>query len=167
MNQASPPALRIGLGYDTHRIGPARPFLLGGVEIPWDRGLIGHSDADVLLHAITDALLGAASLGDIGRMYPDTDPENKDRDSGEMLAEAMRRVRVAGWEIVNLDCVVRAQQPKISPHAAAICARIAEILAISVDSVGIKGKTGEHVGPVGRQEAIEARCVALLYRRLG
>ncbi|WP_417732199.1 2-C-methyl-D-erythritol 2,4-cyclodiphosphate synthase [Rosistilla oblonga] len=164
MNQASPPALRIGLGYDTHRIGPTRPFLLGGVEIPWDRGLIGHSDADVLLHAITDALLGAASLGDIGRMYPDTEPENKDRDSGEMLAEAMRRVRAAGWEIVNLDCVVRAQQPKISPHAAAICARIAEILAISVDSVGIKGKTGEHVGPVGRQEAIEARCVALLYR---
>lgn len=164
MNQASPPALRIGLGYDTHRIGPERPLLLGGVQIPWDRGLIGHSDADVLLHAITDALLGAASLGDIGRMYPDTDPANKGRDSGEMLAEAMRRVRAAGWEVVNLDCVVLAQQPKLSPHAAAICARIAEILDIAVDCVGIKGKTGEHVGPVGREEAIEARCVALLYR---
>ncbi|MEZ6091417.1 MAG: 2-C-methyl-D-erythritol 2,4-cyclodiphosphate synthase [Pirellulaceae bacterium] len=158
------PPIRIGLGFDTHRIGPDRDLMLGGLRIPWNLGLIGHSDADVLLHAITDALLGAAVLGDIGRMYPNTDPANKGRDSAQMLAEAMRRVRDSGWEIVNLDCVVSAQEPKLSPHVDAIRTRIADILNVSSDVIGLKGKTGEHVGPVGRQEAIEARAVALLYR---
>lgn len=160
----NPSALRIGLGYDIHRIGPDRRLLIGGVEIPWDRGLIGHSDADVLLHAATDALLGAASLGDIGRMFPNDDPANKDRDSAEMLVLAMERVREAGWEIVNLDCVVIAQQPHLAPHVQAIKTRIASLLRTDAQNIGIKGKTGEHVGPVGRQEAIEAQCVCLLYR---
>lgn len=159
-----PPLLRIGLGHDTHRIGDGGPLRLGGVDVPWDRSLIGHSDADVLLHAITDALLGAAALGDIGRMYPNTSDENKGRDSAEMLAGAIGQVREAGWEIVNLDCVVFAQQPKLVPHIESISTRIAEILMVSVDTIGLKGKTGEHVGPIGREEAIEAQCIALLYK---
>ena len=157
--------IRVGLGYDTHRIGPGGPLRLGGIDIPWDRSLIGHSDADVLLHAITDALLGAVCLPDIGQMFPNTSDENKGRDSGEMLAAAYGKVKEAGWEIINIDSVVLAQQPKLAEHLPKIRTRIAHILAISIDQVGAKGKTGERVGPVGREESIDARAVVLLHRQ--
>lgn len=134
------------------------------MEIPHDQHLVGHSDADVLLHAITDALLGAAALGDIGEMFPNTDPANRGRDSAEMLRLAAERVGSQGWQLVNLDCVVHAQRPKLSPHRAAIRQRIAEILGVTPDQIGVKGKTGEAVGPVGREEAIMAECVALLHQ---
>lgn len=157
------PPLRIGLGDDTHQLGNGGPMRLGGIDIEVDLHLLGHSDADVLLHAITDALLGAADQGDIGRLFPDTDEANRDRDSADFLSEAIRRVRAAGWEVVNLDCVVLAQRPKLVPYLDAIRQRIGEITNLSPTQVGIKGKTGEHVGAVGREEAICARCVALLY----
>jgi 2-C-methyl-D-erythritol 2,4-cyclodiphosphate synthase len=156
--------MRIGLGHDTHRLGEGGPLRLGGMEIPYDRHAIGHSDADVLLHAITDALLGAAALGDIGELFPDTDPANKGRDSADMLHRAHERVLAAGYRIENLDCVVFAQRPKLLPHREAMRRRIAEILQITPEQVGLKAKTGEHVGPVGREEAIQAECVALLDR---
>ena len=155
-------AIRIGIGTDLHRLGPDRPLWLGGVEIEHESGLIGHSDADVLLHAVTDALLGAAALGDIGGMFPDTDPANRGRDSAEMLAAAHEAVQKAGWQICNLDCIVAAERPKLSPYRQRICRRIAEILEIATDQVGLKAKTAEGVGPVGREEAIEAQCVVLL-----
>jgi len=158
--------MRVGIGHDTHRLGQGGPLILGGISIPHDRHAIGHSDADVLLHAITDALLGAASLGDIGELFPDTDPANKGRDSAEMLREAAARTRAAGYTIVNLDCIVFAQRPKLSPHKEPIRRRIAEILAITPDQVGVKAKTGEGVGEVGREEVIMAQCVALLENRL-
>ena len=135
---------------------------LGGIDVPHSHGPVGHSDADVLLHAVTDALLGAAALGDIGEMFPDTDPANCGRDSAEMLAAAMRRVAAAGYRIANLDCIVFAQQPKLSPYKDSIRRRIAEILAVDVNQVGLQAKTGEGVGPVGRQEAVSAECVVLL-----
>jgi len=153
---------RIGIGYDSHRLGEGGPFILGGVEIPHDRHLIGHSDADVLLHAVTDALLGAAALGDIGEMFPDTDQENKGRDSAEMLRLVYQQVAAAGYKIANLDCIVLAQRPKLTLHKPAIRARIAEILGIDADQVGLKAKTGEGAGPVGREEVIETQCVVLL-----
>jgi len=135
---------------------------LGGVDIecPWQA--IGHSDADTLLHAVTDALLGAAALGDIGEMFPDNDPANRGRDSGEMLQLAGQRVAAAGYRIVNLDCIVFAQQPKLSRYKQPIRQRIADLLGLSVDCVGLKAKTGENVGHIGRQEAIAAQCVVLL-----
>ena len=154
--------LRIGLGEDTHRLAEGGPLRLGGVDIPHDRHALGHSDADVLLHAVTDALLGAAGLADIGELFPDTDPANKDRDSAEMLRLAQDRVAAAGFRIVNLDCVVHAQQPKLAPHKAAIRQRLAEILSLDAELVNVKAKSGEGVGPVGQQEIIRARCVALL-----
>lgn len=155
--------MRIGLGHDTHRLVPGGPLVIGGVSIPFDRHLLGHSDADVLLHAITDSLLGAAALGDIGEMFPDSADENRGRDSGEMLRLAYQAVRArAGLSIVNLDCVVLAQRPKLSPHRDRIRQRIAELLGLRLDQVGVKAKTGESVGPVGREEAIVAECVALL-----
>lgn len=154
--------MRVGIGHDTHRLGPGGPLRLGGVEIPHDRHAIGHSDADVLLHAITDALLGAAALGDIGELFPDTDPANRGRDSADMLALAYERVRQAGYRIANLDCVVLAQRPKFSPFKEAIRRRIAEILSLEVTQVGLKAKTGEQVGIVGREEAIVAESVVLL-----
>lgn len=135
---------------------------LGGVDVPHDRTAQGHSDADVLLHAVTDALLGAAALGDIGELFPDTDPANRGRDSAEMLAAASRRVHAAGYRVVNLDCIVFAQLPKLSPYKNQIRERIAEILSIDASCVGVKAKTGELVGPVGRHEAIMAEVVALL-----
>jgi 2-C-methyl-D-erythritol 2,4-cyclodiphosphate synthase len=156
--------MRIGLGHDTHRLGEGGPLRLGGIEVPHDRHAIGHSDADVLLHAITDALLGAAALGDIGELFPDTDPANKGRDSADMLRRAYERVLAAGYRIENLDCVVFAQRPKLLPFREAMRRRIAEILQITPEQVGLKAKTGEHVGPVGREEAIQAECVALLDR---
>jgi 2-C-methyl-D-erythritol 2,4-cyclodiphosphate synthase len=138
---------------------------LGGIEIPHDRRLAGHSDADVLLHAVTDALLGAAALGDIGQMFPDDDPANRDRDSAEMAQEALRAVGEAGWQIGNLDCIVFAQRPKMAPHWEKIRHRLAGILGVEPGAVGLKAKTGEEVGPVGQEQIIAAQCVVLLEPR--
>ena len=135
---------------------------MGGVDIPHDRQAVGHSDADVLLHAITDALLGAAALGDIGQMFPDTDPVNRGRDSAEMLIAARDAVTAIGFRIINIDCVVFAQRPKLLPYRQAVRERIADILQIESERIGLKGKTGEGVGPVGLEEALSAECVALL-----
>ena len=157
--------MRIGLGHDTHRLEPGGPLLLGGVSIPHDAQAVGHSDADVLLHAVTDAILGAAALGDIGEMFPDDDEANRGRDSKQMLAAAMGRVSQAGYRVVNIDCVVMAQRPKIGPHREAIRRSIAEVLGIKPDQVSVKAKTGEGVGPIGREEAIAAQCVVLLEDR--
>jgi 2-C-methyl-D-erythritol 2,4-cyclodiphosphate synthase len=132
------------------------------VTIPHDLGLVGHSDADVLLHAVTDALLGAAALGDIGELFPDTDPANKDRDSADMLRLALAKVAEAGFRVVNVDSIVFAERPKLSAYKTAIRERMAELLGISVDRVGFKAKTGERVGPVGRQEAMMAEAVVLI-----
>ena len=155
---------RIGLGHDTHRLGPGDGLVIGGITIPHDRAAIGHSDADVLLHAITDAILGAAALGDIGEMFPDTDPANKGRDSADMLRRAAARVAAAGWRLANLDCVILAQRPKILPHRPAMRRRIAEILGVEESAVWLKAKTGESVGPIGEEHAIGAECVVLLER---
>lgn len=135
---------------------------LGGVELSHDAHLVGHSDADVLLHAVTDALLGAAALGDIGELFPDTDPANRGRDSAQMLQLAARQVVAAGYRIVNLDCIVFAQRPKLSPFKVAIQESIASLLGLEAGQVGVKAKTGEAVGPIGREEAIQAECVVLL-----
>ena len=156
---------RIGLGHDSHRLGPGDGLVIGGVSIPHHRAAIGHSDADVLLHAITDALLGAAALGDIGEMFPDTDPANQGRDSADMLRRALDRVSAAGWRIVNLDCVIFAQRPKIRPHRPAIRRRIAEILGIDEAAVWLMAKTGEGVGPIGEELAVGAECVVLIERQ--
>ena len=154
--------LRIGLGEDSHRLGPGGPLRIGGVDVPHSQSLIGHSDADVLLHAITDALLGAAALPDIGRMFPNTDAVNRGRDSAEMLAAAADEVAEAGYRLVNLDCVIHAEQPKLAVYIDAMRTRIAHILRIEPEQVGLKAKTGEGIGPVGRQEIIETRCIALV-----
>ncbi|MFM1903597.1 MAG: 2-C-methyl-D-erythritol 2,4-cyclodiphosphate synthase [Planctomycetota bacterium] len=156
---------RVGLGHDTHRLEPGTALVLGGIMIPHDKAAVGHSDADVLLHAITDALLGAAALGDIGELFPDTDPGNRGRDSAEMLRAAADRLGEAGWGIVNLDCVIFAQRPKILPHRPAIRRRIAEILGLDEGAVWLKAKTGEGVGPIGEERAIAAECIALVERR--
>jgi 2-C-methyl-D-erythritol 2,4-cyclodiphosphate synthase len=153
---------RIGIGHDTHRLAPGGPLRLGGIDVPCDRSAVGHSDADVLLHAVTDALLGAASLGDIGELFPDTDPQNRGRDSGEMLARVRDQVAAKGFEIVNVDCIVFAERPKLSAYKLAIRASLAALLGIGPECVGVKAKTGEGVGPVGREEAIMAECVVLL-----
>lgn len=155
---------RIGLGHDTHRLGSGGPLRIGGIDVEHDQHAIGHSDADVLLHAITDAVLGAAALGDIGGMFPDNDPANHKRDSAEMLRLAYERVQAAGWRIANLDTIVHAQRPKLAGHRAEIRARLAEILDLPAGRVSLKAKTGELVGPVGRQEAIEAQAIVLLER---
>ena len=154
--------MRVGIGHDTHRLGPGGPLRLGGIEIPHDRHLLGHSDADVLLHAITDAILGAAALGDIGELFPDTDEANRGRDSAEMLSRTAAKAREAGYEIGNLDCIVFAQRPKLTPHKGAIRRRIAEILQLDPEQIGLKAKTGEGVGEIGREELMMAQCVALL-----
>ena len=154
--------LRIGLGHDTHRLVDGSFILLGGMRIEHTKSLIGHSDADVLLHAITDALLGAAGLGDIGELFPDTDPANRNRDSGEMLKIVWDKVRQLHWQIVNLDIVLFAEKPKIAPLKEAIRKHIAELLEIDVLQIGLKAKTGEKVGIIGREEAIAAECVVLL-----
>jgi len=156
--------LRIGEGWDTHALVAGRPLILGGVRIEHSHGLLGHSDADALLHAITDALLGAAGLGDIGRHFPDTDPAFKGADSSVLLAEAARRTRAAGWDIVNVDSTIVAQAPKMAPHIPAMCANIARALAVEASSVNVKAKTAEKMGPVGEGRAIEARAVCLLQR---
>jgi 2-C-methyl-D-erythritol 2,4-cyclodiphosphate synthase len=159
------PRFRIGEGWDVHALVAGRPLILGGVEFEGaELGLDGHSDADVLTHAVIDALLGAAGLGDIGRHFPDTDPQFRGADSAALLAEAARRVRAAGWQIGNVDSTVVAQAPKLAPHIPAMCARIAAALEISVDQVNVKAKTAEKLGPVGEGRAMEARAVALLHR---
>jgi 2-C-methyl-D-erythritol 2,4-cyclodiphosphate synthase len=154
--------LRIGEGWDTHQLVTGRPLVLGGVTIPHSHGLLGHSDADALLHAITDALLGAAGLGDIGRHFPDTDAAFKGADSVVLLAEAARRVRTAGFEIVNVDSTIVAQAPKMASHIPAMREAIAAALGLAVAAVNVKAKTAEKMGPVGEGRAIEARAVCLL-----
>jgi len=154
--------MRIGLGEDTHRTAPGGPLTIGGVQVPHDKHLVGHSDADVLLHAVTDALLGAAGLPDIGQLFPNTAEQNKGRNSADFLRAAYEKVTEAGYKLVNLDCVVAAEAPKLSPYKDAIRHSIAGILGVNVHAIGLKAKTGEGVGPVGREEAIEARAVVLL-----
>jgi 2-C-methyl-D-erythritol 2,4-cyclodiphosphate synthase len=154
--------IRIGEGWDIHALVPGRKLLIGGVEIPFDRGLMGHSDADVLLHAITDALLGAAGLGDIGRHFPDTDKRFKGADSIVLLTEAARRVREQGLQIGNIDSTVIAQAPKLAPYIEAMRARIAMALDLAPAQVNVKAKTAEKLGPVGQGLAIEARAIVLL-----
>jgi 2-C-methyl-D-erythritol 2,4-cyclodiphosphate synthase len=154
--------MRIGLGEDTHRLTAGGPLRLGGLDIPHTQQAVGHSDADVLLHAVTDALLGAAGLADIGELFPNTEAENRGRDSAEMLQLAYQQVTQAGYRVVNLDCVVATEQPKLAPHKQSIRQRLAEILSLTIDQINVKAKTGEGVGPVGQQQAIEARCVVLL-----
>ena len=155
---------RVGLGFDTHRLGNGGPIRIGGIDIPADVHAIGHSDADVLLHAITDAILGSIADLDIGRLFPDTAAENRSRDSADFLIEAVRRLRASRYEIGNLDCVILAQQPKFAPYIDQMRARIAEIIDVAVGDVGLKAKTGEGIGPIGHAEAIAARCVVLVYR---
>ncbi len=157
--------VRVGEGWDLHALVAQRPLVLGGVQVPFHLGLLGHSDADVLLHAITDALLGAAALGDIGRHFPDTDSRFKGADSMLLLAEAARRVRAAGWDIGNVDSTVIAQAPKLMAHIPAMCTRIAAGLGVAVGQVNVKAKTAEKLGPVGLGQAIEARAVVLLLQR--
>ncbi len=157
--------IRVGQGYDVHRLVPDRKLILGGVEIPFELGLLGHSDADVLLHAITDALLGAAALGDIGRHFPDTDPRYKGADSRVLLRAAVALLDERGWVPVNVDATLIAQKPKLAPHAAAMVANIAVDLGIPAESVNIKGKTNEQLGYLGRVEAIEAQAVVLIQRK--
>lgn len=154
--------LRIGFGEDRHRLADGGPLRLGGVDIPHAQHAVGHSDADVLLHAVTDALLGAAGLPDIGEQFPDTEEENRGRDSADMLRIAYQRVQSLGYRIINVDCVVAAQRPKLSPYKGAIIQNLAAVLAVGESQVNVKAKTGEGVGPVGEQIVIEARCVALL-----
>jgi 2-C-methyl-D-erythritol 2,4-cyclodiphosphate synthase len=154
---------RIGEGWDTHALVPGRKLIIGGVHVPFDKGLLGHSDADVLLHAITDALLGAAALGDIGRHFPDTDVQFKGADSVVLLAEAAKRVRAAGFEIGNIDSTVIAQAPKLAAHIPAMCQRIASALGVALNQVNVKAKTAEKLGPVGEGLSIEANATALLF----
>ena len=156
--------IRVGEGWDVHALVPGRQLILGGVEIAHTAGLLGHSDADVLLHAITDAVLGGAGLGDIGRHFPDTDPSFKGADSAVLLTEAMRRVRAAGYELANVDATVVAQAPKLAPHMAAMVASVARCLGVEAGQVNIKAKTAEKLGPVGEGLSMEARAVALLVR---
>src|ERR1700749_1517917 len=155
---------RIGQGFDVHALVEGRPLIIGGVTIPYEKGLLGHSDADALCHAITDALLGAAALGDIGRHFPDTEEAFKGANSIVLLAEAAKRVRAAGWEPVNVDSTIVAQAPKMAPHIAAMCAKIAEALSLDVGAVNVKAKTAEKMGPVGEGRAIETRAVCLVQR---
>lgn len=154
--------MRIGIGYDVHRLAPGRKLLLGGVHVPHDKGLAGHSDADALCHAITDALLGALALGDIGAHFPDTDPRFKGADSLELLKTALNLVRNQGYHIVNIDANIIAERPKLRPHIEAIRARLAETLGIATDRISIKAKTNEGLGPEGREEAISAQAAVLL-----
>ncbi len=155
---------RVGLGYDSHRLVAGRPLRLGGVEIPYERGLEGHSDADVLLHALTDALLGAAGLGDIGDAFPDTDPRWQGADSRCFVTSALQRLQEHTWELVNVDAVILAQEPKLGPWKEHIRQQLASLVGIPANRVNIKAKTGEKVGHIGRGEAIAAQVVVLLAR---
>lgn len=155
-------AFRIGQGFDVHALAAGRKLILGGVEIPYAKGLLGHSDADVLLHAVTDALLGAAGLGDIGRMFPDTDAQWAGADSRLLLRGAMAAVHAAGWRVGNVDATIIAQAPRVLPYVQAMCANIAADLGIAPQAVNIKGKTTERLGFTGRGEGIAAQAVVLL-----
>lgn len=165
MTTSQPLAFRIGLGYDSHRLGPGGPLRVGGLDIPGDYHAIGHSDADVLLHAVTDALMGAIAGPDIGRLFPDDADENLGRDSRDFVEEALRRVHAAGYKINNVDAVILAQKPKMAPQIDEMRAIVAEMLQTRVEEVGLKAKTGEGVDAVGRSEAIAARVIVMLNRR--
>jgi 2-C-methyl-D-erythritol 2,4-cyclodiphosphate synthase len=158
--------VRVGIGHDTHRLSEGLPLLLGGLRIEHARGLVGHSDADVVCHAVADALLGAAGLGDIGEHYPDTDPRWRGLDSTRLLAEVVGRVEQAGWRPANCDVIIHAQEPKLGPHKPAIRANLARLLGLEEGAVNVKAKTGEHTGPVGRQEVIVCQAVVLI-RNIG
>jgi 2-C-methyl-D-erythritol 2,4-cyclodiphosphate synthase len=153
---------RVGIGHDTHRLGPDRPLVLGGVRIEHPRGLIGHSDADVVLHALTDALLGAAGLGDIGDAYPDTDPKFKDRASSFFVTDTLERLREKSYRVVNVDLTIFAQEPKLGPAKSELRENIARILGLASDVVNVKAKTGEKVGAIGRSEAIGCQVIVLI-----
>ncbi|MGD1916604.1 MAG: 2-C-methyl-D-erythritol 2,4-cyclodiphosphate synthase [Phycisphaerales bacterium] len=168
------PPFRIGHGYDLHRLEPispagsGKPLVIGGVEVPQVAeppvGPVAHSDGDALMHALTDAILGAAALPDIGQLFPNDDPSNQDRSSTDFLAEAIRQMRLGGWQLANIDLTVLLQSPKLGPHKIAIRERLAQLVDLPTDRVNLKGKTGEHVGPVGEGRAIEAHAVVLLCR---
>jgi 2-C-methyl-D-erythritol 2,4-cyclodiphosphate synthase len=153
---------RVGYGYDLHCTAPGRALMLGGVQVPHESGLRGHSDADVVLHAICDALLGAAALGDIGELFPDDDPRYKDADSRALLTEVIQRVGAAGFRCVNVDCVIHAQQPKLTPHKRRMRVSVADLLGLKIEAVSIKATTNEGLDAVGRGEAIACAAVALL-----
>jgi 2-C-methyl-D-erythritol 2,4-cyclodiphosphate synthase len=157
--------IRVGSGHDTHRLAEGRPLILGGIPVPHTRGLVGHSDADAVLHAVTDALLGAAALGDIGDAYPDTDPRWKNADSRLFLSETLARLNQSGWTPVNLDVTIFAQEPKLGPIKAAIKSGLAHLLGLPPDRVNVKAKTGESVGHIGRGEAIGCHAVVLIESR--
>lgn len=157
-------SIRVGQGFDVHALVEGRPLIIGGVTIPHTHGLMGHSDADVLLHAVTDAILGAAALGDIGRHFPDTDPKYKGADSRVLLRAAVGLVHEAGWRLINLDATIHAQAPKMGPHAAAMIANIAADVGLAADCINIKAKTNEGLGHLGRKEGIAANVVVLLQR---
>jgi 2-C-methyl-D-erythritol 2,4-cyclodiphosphate synthase len=154
--------IRVGQGFDVHALVPGRRLVIGGVEIPYERGLLGHSDADVLLHAITDAVLGAAALGDIGRLFPDDDPSYRNADSRELLRRAVAAAAAAGWRVNNVDATVIAERPKIGPHVAAMCAAIAADCNVEPGAISVKGKTSEKLGYAGRGEGIAAQAIVLL-----
>ena len=156
--------LRVGIGHDTHRLEPGGPLILGGISVPHECHAVGHSDADVLLHAVVDALLGAASMGDIGELFPDTDPRHKGQNSADMVATVCERLRAHDWRIVNVDCIVFLERPKLGHYKNAMRMRLAELLEIPAHDVGMKAKTGEGLDAVGREEAVAAQCVALLER---
>ncbi|MBP6224237.1 MAG: 2-C-methyl-D-erythritol 2,4-cyclodiphosphate synthase [Rhizobacter sp.] len=163
-NPTSFQGFRIGEGWDTHALVAGRALILGGVHIPHTHGLLGHSDADALSHAITDALFGAMAMGDIGKHFPDTDEQFRGADSVALLAETARRVRAAGWKIGNIDSTIVAQAPKMAPHILGMRLRLAQALGLELDQINIKAKTAEGMGPVGRGESIETRAVCLLHR---
>jgi 2-C-methyl-D-erythritol 2,4-cyclodiphosphate synthase len=154
--------MRVGIGHDTHRLEEGRPLILGGVCVPHAKGLAGHSDADVVLHALTDALLGAAGLGDIGDVYPDTDPKYSNCDSALFIHETLDKLTRGGWRVVNIDVIIFAEAPKLGPLKGRIRGRLAELLSIAESAVNVKAKTGERVGHIGRAEAIACQVVALI-----
>lgn len=154
--------IRVGSGHDSHRLVTGRPLILGGVRIEYAKGLAGHSDADAVLHAVTDALLGAAGLGDIGDAFPDTDPQWKDADSAMILLDSLVRIRDLGWRPVNLDITIFAQEPKLGPVKQAIRENVARLVELPADTVNVKAKTGERVGHIGRGEAIACHAIVLL-----
>jgi 2-C-methyl-D-erythritol 2,4-cyclodiphosphate synthase len=157
--------MRVGIGHDTHRLSSGRPLWLGGVRVEHPRGLVGHSDADVVLHAVTDAILGAAGLGDIGDLFPDTDPAYRDCDSGVFLRDALDRLKQGGWRLVNVDVIVFAEEPRLGPLKADIRRSLARLLGLSMEEVNVKAKTGEKVGHIGRAEAIGCQAVVSIDRR--
>ena len=154
--------MRVGIGHDTHRLEEGRPLVLGGVRIEHPRGLVGHSDADVVMHALTDALLGAAGLGDIGDAYPDTNPAYKDCDSSLFVKETVAKLNRGGWRIVNVDVIIFAQEPKLGPTKESIRRNLARLLGLELSAVNVKAKTGEKVGAIGRAEAMSCQAVALI-----